>query len=84
VAPTSGGGVNELTIEARVDHVGYSSWTIAFTAQIAREAGTDLQERLHAEEEIVAEGQMTMVAIDTKTERSRPLPDDLRKALTGI
>jgi len=29
----------------------------------------------------VAEGQMTMVAMDTATERVVPLPDELRSAL---
>lgn len=59
-----------LTIEARVDHVGRSSWTIAYTARVAPEGV------------VAAEGKMTMVAIDVQTERVRTLPDELRAALT--
>ncbi len=60
-----------LTIEARVEHVGRSSWTIVFTACLIPEG------------EVVAEGKMTMVAIDRATERARGLPDELRSVLTG-
>lgn len=59
-----------LTVEARVDHVGRSSWTVVFTARLASEG------------EVAAEGKMTIVALDPETERSRPLPDELRSALT--
>jgi acyl-CoA thioester hydrolase len=59
-----------LTIEARVSHIGRSSWTIMYTARVAPEG------------EVAAEGKMTIVAIDVQTERARALPDDLRSALT--
>jgi acyl-CoA thioester hydrolase len=59
-----------LTIEARVGHVGRSSWTILYTARVAPEG------------EVAAEGKMTIVAIDVQTERARALPDALRSALT--
>jgi len=32
---------------------------------------------------LVAEGYMTMVAMDQRTERAIPLPEDLRSALVG-
>jgi len=69
---------DELTIEARVDRVGRSSWTVAFSARITREACTKVQKEMSP---IVAEGQMTMVAMAPTTERAIPLPDDLRSAL---
>lgn len=59
-----------LTVEARVDHVGRSSWTVVFTARQASEG------------EVAAEGKMTIVALDLESERSRPLPDELRSSLT--
>jgi acyl-CoA thioester hydrolase len=71
---------DELTIEARVDRVGRSSWTVAFSARIIGEACNREQKEMPP---IVAEGQMTMVAMDPTTERAIPLPDDLRSALAG-
>ena len=59
-----------LTVEAQVEHVGRSSWTIAFTG------------RLMPEGNVVTEGKMTMVVMDPETERARPLPDELRSALS--
>ena len=59
-----------LTVAARVDHVGRSSWTVVFTAY------------LMPEEKVVAEGKMTIVAIDLATEQSIALPAELRSALT--
>ncbi len=59
-----------ITVEAHVAHVGRSSWTVVCTA------------RLTPEEEVAAEGKMTIVAIDLATERPRALPDELRSALT--
>jgi acyl-CoA thioester hydrolase len=58
-----------LTVEAHVDHVGRSSWTLGVRA-------------LHLPDgKVVAEGKMTIVAIDPETERARALPDELRAAL---
>lgn len=65
---------DRLTIEARVEQVGRSSWKVAFTARFS--------EGEREEGEIAARGQMTMVAVDPTTERARPLPDDFRHALT--
>lgn len=69
---------DEVTIDAIVERVGRSSWTVAFTARITVEAGNKGQKETTS---VVAEGRMTMVAMDPKTERAIPLPDDLRAAL---
>lgn len=63
-----------LEVEARVAQVGRSSWTLAFTARPA-DAGPDAP--------ILAEGRMTIVAMDPITERSIPIPEELRRALTS-
>ena len=71
---------DELTIEARVGRVGRTSWTVAFATRIKdKEANGEKQELAL----VVAEGEMTMVAMDTITERAIPLPDDLRAALAS-
>lgn len=69
---------DELTIEAHVEHVGRSSWTVAFTACIAGESRNSEQRKMPLP---VAEGKMTMVAMDPKTERAVALPVELRSAL---
>lgn len=69
---------DEVTIDAIVERVGRSSWTVAFTARITVEAGNKGQKETTP---VVAEGRMTMVAMDPKTERALPLPGDLRSAL---
>ncbi len=71
---------DELTVEARVDRVGHSSWTVAIIVRITQEAGKIEQQGVSP---LVAEGYMTMVAMDQRTERAIPLPDDLRSALVG-
>ena len=63
-----------LDVEAVVASVGRTSWTLAFTARHA-DAGPDAP--------ILAEGRMTIVAMDPATERATPLPDDLRRALSA-
>ena len=69
---------DEVVIDARVERVGRSSWTVVFNARISEEAGNKEQKEAAS---IVAEGRMTMVAMDPKTERAIALPDDLRAAL---
>ena len=64
---------DELDVEARVERVGSSSWTIAFTARNAN-AGDDAP--------ILADGRMTIVAMDPATERPVPLPAELRRVLS--
>ncbi len=65
---------DELEVEARVARVGSSSWNVAFTARHA-DAGSDAP--------ILADGRMTIVAMDPDTERAVPLPAELRHALSG-
>jgi acyl-CoA thioester hydrolase len=67
-----------IEIEARVERVGRSSWTVAFTARLTGDARRGEQ----AEMPVVAEGTMTMVAVDPATERAMPLPEELRAALS--
>lgn len=62
---------DELDVEARIERVGSSSWTVAFAARKADSDGP-----------ILAEGRMTIVAMDPATERSVPLPTELRRALS--
>ena len=69
---------DKVTIDARVDRVGRSAWTVFFSARVTEEAGNGEPKK---KSPIVAEGQMTMVAMDPKTERAIPLPDELRSAL---
>ncbi len=70
---------NVLTIEAHVERVGRSSWTVAFTARLMEDA----QMGGLTEMQIVAEGSMTMVTMDAATEQTLPIPAELRAALTG-
>ena len=60
---------DELDVEARVDRVGTSSWTVRFTARKVPDGS------------LAAEGHMTIVAMDPETERATPLPTVLREAL---
>ncbi len=69
-----------LDIEARVAHVGTSAWTVAFTARLAPEAEGG---RTGASSAPMAEGRMTIVAMDPASARATPLPADLRHALAG-
>lgn len=68
-----------LDVEARIERVGTSSWTVAFTARHASTAGA----RHDATPgEVVATGKMVIVSMNAETERSQPLPEKLRAALT--
>jgi acyl-CoA thioester hydrolase len=71
---------DELTVEARVDRVRHSSWTVANIVCITQEAGKIEQQGVSP---LVAEGYMTMVAMDQRTERAIPLPEALRSALVS-
>ena len=71
---------DELTVEARVDRVGGSSWTVAFIARIKREADKIEQQ---GESSPVAEGHMTMVTVDQRTGRAISLPEALRSELAS-
>ena len=70
----------QLDVEASVDRVGSSSWTIAYTVRRAADDTAPLPGA--APGAVVASGRMTIVAMNPATERSQPIPDDLRRALT--
>ena len=70
---------DEVVIDAQVERVGRSSWTVVFRARVSEEAGNRGQREMGP---IVAEGRMTMVAMDSKTERAIALPENLRAALS--
>ena len=68
---------DQLTITARVDHVGRSSWNVTFTVRSATESLQELAP-------ILAQGNMTMVAMNPETQQARPLPEELHEALTRL
>lgn len=68
-----------IDIAARVVKVGTSSWTVAFTARLAM--GDEPADNIDGQ--VVAEGEMTIVAMDPSTERATPIPPALRHALMG-
>lgn len=62
---------DELDVSAHIATVGTSSWTVAFTARnVSRDQSP-----------IVAQGQMVIVSMDPATQRSIPLPTQLRETL---
>lgn len=71
---------DQLDVEARTDRIGTSSWSVAFTARFADVPGA---RRDATPGQVVAEGKMTIVAMDPTTERSHPIPEKLRAALAG-
>lgn len=72
-----------LTVEARIAQVGRTSWTVAFTAYSASETTMEERQNTPTSGEIVAKGRISIVAMDPATERPRPIPDELRRALTS-
>lgn len=71
---------DQLNIEARVVHVGRSSWSVAFRATPWRAEGDEASEA----NRVLAEGKIVIVAMDPTTERAHPLPAELREALGVI
>ena len=74
---------DELLITARIEHVGRSSWTVAFTARFAQEVNAETQADRAVAGGAAAQGRMTIVAMDPQTERAISLPEDLRHALAA-
>ena len=73
---------DQLVIDARVERVGASSWTVGFVARrLCGPGQSDAVIGTVQPGEVVAEGRMVIVAMDAITQRSRALPDDLRRAL---
>lgn len=71
---------DQLDVEARIERVGVSSWSVAFVARYADAEGV----RDDATPgELVGEGKMVIVSMNPETERSQPLPEKLRAALSG-
>lgn len=66
---------DEIDVAARIERVGASSWTVAFAAYPPNAASSDGP--------TLATGRMTIVSMDPTTERSAPLPDELRRVLLG-
>lgn len=71
---------DELEIEAWIDRVGTSSWTVAFTG---RHASGTRQALANSERPVLASGKMTIVCMDPQTQRAAPLPPTLRAILEG-
>jgi YbgC/YbaW family acyl-CoA thioester hydrolase len=69
-----------LDVEARIEHVGTRSWTVAFAARhvaLNLPAGDEVSGRP------AAVGRMVIVAMDPATQRATSLPEALRRALCG-
>ena len=71
-----------LDVEARVERLGTTSWSNAFSVRRAPDDDADLVGAA-APGALVAEGHMTIVAMDPATQRPTPLPAALRRALTA-
>ncbi|HKD77119.1 MAG TPA: thioesterase family protein [Ktedonobacterales bacterium] len=71
-----------LVITARIAHVGTSSWTVAFAAQVAEPSAImpDDQRDITA---VVAEGKITIASMHPQEQRAIPIPNGLRQALSG-
>ncbi len=67
-----------LDVEARVERVGTSSWTVAFTGWHVGHGEPD-----PGRGGIVATGRMVIVAMDPATERSTPIPPAIARLLRG-
>jgi acyl-CoA thioester hydrolase len=73
---------DRLTIEARTEKVGKSSWTITFNALNTSPTGQG-GNGVATEDNIAAHGQMTIVAMNPHTEKSQPLSSELYAALVA-
>ena len=72
---------DQLEVEARVEKVGNTSWTVGF---VARKVATPGDTPLPGDgAQVVARGRMVIVTMDPETEKATPLPDSLRRALSG-
>jgi acyl-CoA thioester hydrolase len=70
---------DELEVEAWVERVGTSSWTVAF---VGRYAPGTAKADASAERKPLTTGRMTIVCVDPQTQRSTPLPAELRQVLS--
>lgn len=67
-----------LSVEARVERVGRSSWTESFAIRLLARG-----EQAAEEEIIVAEGRMVIATMNPETQKAISIPEDMRVALTG-
>ena len=88
---------DQIDVEARVERVGGSSWTVAFTVRaaerdeavngygivVAPPTDTPDIDIPTDERPTIATGRMTIVAMDPTTERATAIPTGLRQALLG-
>lgn len=65
-----------ISIEARVERVGHSSWTETFVARLFARG-----EQEAAETMVVAQGRMVIAVMNPQTQKTMPIPQDLRAAL---
>ncbi|MGZ3583851.1 MAG: acyl-CoA thioesterase [Ktedonobacterales bacterium] len=73
---------DQLVIDAHVERVGASSWTVGFVARhLCGPGQPDVTLGEVQPGEVVAEGRMVIVAMDPSTDRSTALPEELRRAL---
>jgi len=68
-----------LEVEGRVERVGTSSWTIGFTLRYA----PDAENAERSDGKSLAQGRITVVCMDPRTERAAPIPEGLRRALAA-
>jgi acyl-CoA thioester hydrolase len=69
---------DQLAVEARVEKVGTSSWTVGFAARkVLGPNNTPLDDEVE-----VAHGRMVIVSMDAATQKATPLPEALRRVLT--
>jgi 4-hydroxybenzoyl-CoA thioesterase/acyl-CoA thioester hydrolase len=71
---------DELEVEAWIERVGSSSWTVAYAG---RHAAGSRQATANPERPVLASGKMTIVCMDPQTQRPAPLPQALRAVLEG-
>jgi YbgC/YbaW family acyl-CoA thioester hydrolase len=65
-----------LSVEARVERVGHSSWTESFVIRLLAREEQETQERA-----VVAEGRMVIVVMNPETQTAMPIPQEMRAAL---
>lgn len=73
---------DQLDVEARVERVGRTSWTLAFTVRLAIHAECGVPDTRNIGS-IVAEGHITIVSMHPRDEVPIPIPEGLRRALLG-
>jgi len=65
-----------LSVEARVERVGQSSWTESFVIRLLSREEQETPEKV-----VVAEGRMVIVVMHPQTQTSMPIPQEMRAAL---